>query len=232
MSEWTEQRLQRLYARYNCRFWAGRLPAVRVCISNLAVCYGEWDVGQWQIKIDIERHESNDREIRATLLHEMAHVAAGPGHNSKFWLQIERLLRQRAPITVGFPEAGGLQIVKNAVPKRLPQARRLLNKAHQQQQRRLEAQARRSGVQDITLTDEDLVREFADTDMAALPWSRALWIVGSRYGLLDVDGRPKDRRSTTIISRGKKVHYKTRRDVLETLRIKAFNQASREIRFH
>src|SRR5579864_3548090 len=107
MSEWTEQRLQRLYARYNCRFWAGRLRAVRVRISDLADCYGEWDVEQQQIRIDIERHANNDREIRSTLLHEMAHVAAGPWHKSKFWLQIERLLRQRAPITVGFPEAGG-----------------------------------------------------------------------------------------------------------------------------
>ena len=113
-----------------------------------------------------------------------------------------------------------------SVPKRFPLARRQLNEAHQQQQRRLEAQARRSGVEDIMLTDEDLVREFADDDIAARPWSRALWIVGSHYGLLDVDGRPKDRRSTTIISRGKKLHSKIRREVLETRRIKASHQAT------
>jgi hypothetical protein len=209
---------------YNRRFWAGHLPAVRVCISDLPDCYGEWDLEQRQIRIDIVRHSNNDHEIRATLLHEMAHVAAGPGHNSKFWLQIEHLLRQGAPVTVGFPEAGGLQIVKDAVPKRFPRARRLLNKAHQQQQRRLEAQARRSGVEDIMLTDEDLVREFADDDIAARPWSRALWIIGTRYGLLNIDRKPKDRRSATIISRGKKLHSKIRREILETLRIKASHQ--------
>jgi hypothetical protein len=44
------------------------------------------------------------------------HVAAGLQHNSKFWSQIEHLLRLGAPIIVGFAETGGLQFVKNAVP--------------------------------------------------------------------------------------------------------------------
>ena len=83
MSKWTEHRLQRLFVRYNCRFWHGRLRGVRVCISPLERCYGQWVYKHREIRIDIERHE-NDREIRSTLLHEMCHVAAGPDHNTKF----------------------------------------------------------------------------------------------------------------------------------------------------
>jgi hypothetical protein len=220
MSNWTEQRLQRLFDRYNLRFWGGRLPRVRVRVCDLD-CYGECDFEREEIRIDIDRHANNDREIRATLLHEMAHVAAGPGHSSKFWLQIENLLRKKAPISVGFPETGGLQIVKNAVPSRFPLARRMLNKVHDKEQRRLEALARRPGVEDYTMTDEDLVQEFADSTIAALPWKAAMWFIGSCYGLLDVDRKPTDRRSATIISRGKKLHYTTRRELLEAGRIKA-----------
>lgn len=51
----------------------------------------------------------SDREIRSTMLHEMGHLAAndaaGPDHGSKFLAQIESLLRQKAPLTIGFPEA-------------------------------------------------------------------------------------------------------------------------------
>ena len=92
MSKWTEQRLQRLFARYNRRFWAGHVREVRVRISGLDGNYGEWDVEQDEIRIDIARHGNNDRELRATLLHEMVHVVAGAGHGRKFWIQIERLI--------------------------------------------------------------------------------------------------------------------------------------------
>jgi hypothetical protein len=205
MSNWTESRLQRLFVRYNRRFWHGRLRGVRFCISPLERCYGEWLLKQREIRIDIDRHEGNDREIRSTLLHEMCHVAAGPDHNSKFWAEIERLLCRRAPIAVGFPETDGLQIVENAVPRRFLLARRLLNKVHRQQQRKLEAEARNSGREDLTLTEEDLLQEFADSDVASLRWKRALRLVGSKYGLLDIDGKPKDKRSARIISRARSI---------------------------
>jgi hypothetical protein len=106
-SLWTEQRLVYLFVRYNRRFWRGRLPKVRVCAVALEGSLGEWDTEEREIRIDV-RHQS-DREIRSTMLHEMAHLAAnataGHDHGSKFWAQIERLLRQKAPITIGFPEA-------------------------------------------------------------------------------------------------------------------------------
>jgi len=87
---------------------------VRIGISPLENCYGHCFIEQREIRIDIDRHDGNDREIRSTLLHEMCHVAAGPHHNSRFFLEIERLLRQKAPITLSFSETDGLQIVKNA----------------------------------------------------------------------------------------------------------------------
>lgn len=68
----------------------------------------------------------------------MCHVAAGSGHDSEFFAEIERLLRQKAPITLGFPETDGLQIVKNAVPRRFPLARRQLNRVHKREQRKSE----------------------------------------------------------------------------------------------
>ena len=220
MSNWTEQRLRRLFDRYNRRFWRNRLRGVRISITSLEHL-GEWDPKQREIRIDVDRHKGNDREIRSTLLHEICHVVAtGPGHNSKFWAEIERLLRRKAPISVGFPETDGLQLIENAVPRRFPLARLLMNKVYRQQQRDLETEARKSGMPDLVVTDEDLIREFADSEIACHPWKRALRVVGSRYGLLDVDGKPKDKRSVRIITSARKEHNKARRELLESNRIK------------
>jgi hypothetical protein len=219
---WTEPRLQLLFARYNRRFWRGLLPSVRARIAKLVDCYGEWDEERGEIRIDINRHP-NDREVRSTLLHEMIHVVAGEGHGSKFWFQIERLLRQKAPVTISFPETGGLENFKDAVPSRFPFARRALNAAHERQLRDREKAARtdrESGFDDVIMTDQDVAREFGECDAAALPWKRALWIVGSNFGLLDVDRRPKNRWAANIIEQGRKIHRQARREVLETRRIK------------
>jgi|ERR1700678_2560676 SprT-like family len=79
------------------------------------------------ITIDVERHKS-DREVRSTLLHEMAHAAASirgsRGHDPKFFAQLEKLLRLRAPIAIDTPEAGGVRILANLVPSRFPLLKR------------------------------------------------------------------------------------------------------------
>ena len=226
---WTEPRLQLLFTRYNRRFWRGLLPTARVRIAELVDCYREWDEERSEISIDIKRHP-NDREVRSTLLHEMVHVVAGEGHGSKFWFQIERLLGQKAPVTISFPETGGLKILKDAVPGRFPLARRALNAAHERQQRELEKAARtyrESGFDDEIMTDKDVASEFGECDAAALPWKRALWIVGSNFGLLNVDGRPKNRWAANTIEKGRKIHRQARREVLETRRIKTEFSAQR-----
>jgi hypothetical protein len=88
---WTVKRLERLYARYNWHFWQGRLPHIPVRIAQmkdeLGLYKGLYEPNPQRITLDIRKHK-NDREIRSTLLHEIAHAAAGERasevHGSKF----------------------------------------------------------------------------------------------------------------------------------------------------
>ncbi len=109
---WTQARLQRLFERYDRRYWRGKLSRVyAVEIADLSknrhlgICYRKTR----KIVLDITAH-SKDREIRATLLHEMAHAAdkskSRHDHGDGFLAQIEYLLRKRAPITLQMPELG------------------------------------------------------------------------------------------------------------------------------
>jgi len=104
--------LQRLFERYDRRYWRGKLSRV-YAVENadlsknrcLGICYRKTR----KIVLDITAH-SKDRERRATLLREMAHAAdnskSGHAHGDGFLAQIEYLLRQRAPITLQMPELG------------------------------------------------------------------------------------------------------------------------------
>jgi hypothetical protein len=223
-SLWTEQRLGYLFVRYNRRFWCGRLPKVRVCAVALEGHVGEWDAKVREIRIDV-RHQS-DREIRSTMLHEMAHLAtndaAGPDHGSKFWAQIESLLRQKAPLTIGFPEAPQVgYLVDDAIPKCFPLSRQKLNRLSTKEQRRLEREFRESDPEPIILKDQDIVEEFGDNQQTATrPWRVVLWAVGGKYGLIDVDGKAKNRRASRIIKQGRKAHQRVRREYLEGQRFR------------
>src|SRR5882757_8372543 len=119
-TKWTEGRLQHLFGHYNKTYWRGKLPQYAVRTRKLDDCVGICDYKSGEIVLDIDEHHS-DRGIRATLLHEMTHVAAGinsgpNGHGYKFWAQTEKLLRQGAPIEVGMSEAPGLRILAGVVP--------------------------------------------------------------------------------------------------------------------
>lgn len=110
-THWTEARLKRLFDRYNRKFWRGRLKSYTVRVKDLsgrtmATC----DDKLCALFIDAAKHKT-DREIRATLLHEMAHAATPkdyPAHGYQFWGQLEMLLRKGAPVSIGFPEASPL----------------------------------------------------------------------------------------------------------------------------
>jgi len=138
-SAWTEERLERLFVQYNRRFWGGRLPKIHIRIRNLGGFHGRIEWEHREILIDIDSH-STDREIRDTLLHELCHLATARkrGHGSAFWAEVEKLLRQKAPITAGCPEAPGLKILKDVVPTRFPLARRLMQKAERKRARDVE----------------------------------------------------------------------------------------------
>jgi SprT-like family len=99
---WTQSRLERLYRYYNRRYWQGRLPVyyIRiVCLADgtLALCSSK---AKRRISIDVAQCRS-DRELKASLLHEMCHVAARRpnadayarhgGHGRAFYRQLHKL---------------------------------------------------------------------------------------------------------------------------------------------
>lgn len=94
---WTDSRLARLFDRYNRRFWNGRLPKYSVIASDLyrgGLCKKR----ERQIFINLDTFRS-DKEIRATLLHEMAHAATRDSHGKYWQSEMERLAEEGAPIS-------------------------------------------------------------------------------------------------------------------------------------
>lgn len=73
-TNWTQVRMERLFARYNRRYWDGRLPSYAVAPERLDGCVGLCDSKARKITVDVDAHRS-DAEVRSTVLHEMAHVA-------------------------------------------------------------------------------------------------------------------------------------------------------------
>jgi hypothetical protein len=220
---WTELRLQRLFAYYNRRFWRGRLPTIHIRIRELMDALGRIEWEQREILIKVNAHK-NDREIRATLLHEMAHLGTRRklGHGSEFWAQIEHLLRQRAPVTVGDAETPDVRILQNVVPARFPLARRAVNRSEKKRAREIEKLARKHKLPTQTITDADIATQFYDA-AAEVTWRDALSIIGLEMGLLNVDGKPKDRWAAAVIAKGRRAHARGRRDHL------SWTKAQREL---
>ncbi len=92
-STWTDERLTRLFERYNKRFWSGKLPTYRVVVTTSRTG-GLCDRRKRQILMNVESFRS-DSEIRRMLLHEMAHIIA-LGHGKLFQRELERLIRAGA----------------------------------------------------------------------------------------------------------------------------------------
>lgn len=211
--QWTERRLQRLFTLYNRRFWRGSLPIVQISISDLGDSYGRIEWKRREIKIDIGLH-TNDRQIRATLLHEMAHLATPrkAGHGSEFWCQIERLLRQKAPITVAAPETPGLSILEDVVPRRFPLARRMMNRAEKQRQRKILKWIRKTGCDVEDIRKADITRRFEEVAYENLTWRQSLFAIGGEHGLIDVDGKATNRWAADLIVEGRRAHARGRRN--------------------
>jgi hypothetical protein len=212
---WTEQRLRRLFDRYNKTYWRGKLSHYAVRVRTLDDCVGICDYKSREILLNIDVHH-DDRRIRATLLHEMTHVAAPKsgldGHGYKFWAETERLLRQGAPIEVGMSETSGLRILADVVPRKFTLAHKAMGKAEAARQRPiLRALKIRPAVQ---LTDDDTLRAFtaAATEMTE---RAAVLTVGIKYGLLDVEGKPKSGRAAAVIAKGRKAFRVSRSEFLQ-----------------
>jgi hypothetical protein len=229
---WNNQRLERLFANYNRRFWAARLKAIPV---KLGACPGK-TMGYWQsgkgITVDVMRHPS-DREIRSTLLHEMCHHASGDtsglgGHGPKFFSQLERLLRQGAPVSIGSPETGGVVILSGVVPKRFPLCCALMEKAERQREKEVYAVAAKEhasfsgetiGLETIAGQVERLVSE-----NGVMP-NMAIKCVSAEYGLTNIEGKPTSRWAGKVLKAARKAAKRARHEYLaERRREEQFNR--------
>lgn len=136
--------------------------------------YGRWDCEARVLYVD-ETHHASDREVRATVLHEMVHPVLGRGgHHAPFWTQLEYLLSRRAPITVGFPELNERGSHLTIIPSRFRRCRRLFRPVYERQQRAIA----RLPVQ-TTLTPGDIEGECEDRAIEGAPW-RAIWSYQAR----------------------------------------------------
>jgi hypothetical protein len=186
---WNDDRLTRLFARYQLRYWPAsrRLNAYRIRASSLEgdAVRGRCDFEARVLHVDLSHHLS-DRELRATVLHEMIHAVVGRGgHHAPFWTQLEYLLSRNAPLTVGFPELGERGPHLRIIPPRYRRSRRLFRLLYERQQRAIE----RMKLQTVALRPKDIENECENAALAGVIW-HAIWPhQASTYGLVDLDGR-------------------------------------------
>jgi len=91
-----QEELQRLFDRYNRKYWRAQLPRYTVVVST------RWHGGYCAKRLraifihpDIA---ADDRRAKRTLLHEMSHAAAPSDHGKLWKAEMRRLKRQGAPI--------------------------------------------------------------------------------------------------------------------------------------
>lgn len=228
---WTAERLQRLYDRYNRLYFRGRLSHYRITAAPLpehimGLC--EWS--KRKLTIDLDKHTS-DRELRGTVLHEMGHAAAEKGehgHGIHFFAEVEKLLRQGAPITVNTPEGGQVEVLANLVPKRFSFLKRKMDRIEARRAKCINDMVKAKGISTRDVTEEEIVERFRDVDGgASLPWLAAVRAVGLEFALTDETGRPLTAFSRRMIAKGRKVHARARRDYLEDQRLMAMTPEER-----
>jgi hypothetical protein len=214
---WTEQRLRDIFARYNRKYWQGRLPLYRLVIRAMPNTMGLCDWKRKVITIDVEQHKS-DLEVRSTLLHEMAHAAASirgsRGHDPKFFAQLEKLLQLRAPIAIDTPEAGSVRILARLIPSRFPLLKQKIDLAEARRSKDIEKYTAEHNLHTQLITDDDILREFEDS-AAELTWRKAVIVVGLGNGMVDETGRPLTRWSRRLLEKAKRKHAQARRDHLQ-----------------
>ena len=116
----------------------------------------------------------------------MIHAVVGRGgHGAPFWTELESLLAQRAPISVGFPELGEHGVHLDVIPSRFKRCRKLFAPAYRKYQR----QIARLAVKSVDLTIEMFEQECFDMAVGGASW-RAIWGHQARtYGFVDLDNR-------------------------------------------
>jgi len=217
---WTEERLRDVFAPYNRKYWRGRLPVYQLVIATMPDAVGRCESTRKVITIDVEQHKS-DREVRSTLLHEMAHAAAfirgSRGHDLKFFAQLEKLLRLRAPIAIETPEAGSTRILANLVPSRFSLLKRRIDQLEARRAKAVEKFVAEHKLSSRVITDDDILGEFEEAAME-LTWKQAVIAIGLENGLVDETGRPLTRRSRRLLHNAKRRHARGRRNYLQLLK--------------
>jgi hypothetical protein len=213
VTRWTDQRLDRLFRRYNRLYWSGRLQSYSLRVEEPNSDYlGLCDDKKRTILIVVKGR--SDRAIRSTVLHEMCHAAAPrpENHGYAFWKQVEMLLRKRAPITIKNAEAPSISLLGGSIPARFPLSRKLVERLERRRQR-LVMRMLEGTTSGIVISKRNIIEEFGD-EASSFPWQKARLLLGHEYGLLDVGGNPKNKWATRIIEQGRKVHTKARREYL------------------
>jgi hypothetical protein len=193
------------------------LPVYGLVIATMPDAMGLCESKRKVITINVEEHKS-DRDVRSTLLHEMAHAAASirgsRGHDPKFFAQLENLLHLRAPIAIDTPEAGGVRILANLVPSRFPLLKSKIDDAEARRRNPIEKLIAEHDLPTTLITDDDILGEFEEA-ATELTWRRAVMRVGLQNGLVDETGRPLTRRSRRLLSKAKSRHARARRSYLQ-----------------
>jgi len=193
------------------------LPVYRFVIATMRDAMGLCDSTQKVITIDVERHKS-DREVRSTVLHEMAHAAAdirgSRGHDSRFFAEVEKLLYLGAPIAIDIPEAGGVRMLANLVPSRFPLLKRKIDRLEARRSSAIEKLIVERNLQARLITDDDILGDFEEAAME-LTWRKAVIAVGLENGLVDETGRPLTRWSRRVLDKAKSRHARARRNYLQ-----------------
>jgi hypothetical protein len=214
MKPWNDERLRKLFDRYNQLYWRGTLSGYRVEMADLSK-ERAWGICEWKTKtIRIDPRHRNSLSIRGTLLHEMAHAASRSGHTVPFFAQLERLLKRGAPVKVDAAEAGNVTILNDVVPKRFPLLRARMQHAENHRARRLLKYTREKKLETHTVTDDMIVLEFRDAAME-VTWKQALLFLGREYGLTDEGGRPVNAWARRVVRDGQRAYRRARRDHLE-----------------
>jgi hypothetical protein len=186
-----------------------------------------------RIVMDIVAHRS-DRDVRSTLLHEMAHLAAGPkniGHGAAFFAQVEALLAQGAPLRVDLGETQNHPLL-DSVPSRFKLTHQALERVYERRRRQIEQNIAR-GIE-INGTVVKVQREIPieacvenDFESAALEgctWKDSLFVLGRQFGLVDNDGRPLAG-AGALIRLARRTYLRVRRQVKQEERDRAWFDA-------
>jgi SprT-like family len=226
-TRWTQRRLEILFQEYNAQYFNGRLKNWGVAIGSLdkhkaiGLCESAWKqlhIDTDRIQIAAESSASADDEVRSTLLHEMAHAAARRmGHGYEFWEQIEKLLRQGAPVTLDSPEAPSSINFTDIIPKKFPLSRKAMEELEIQRARKVEQYAEKNHLKTQVVTDEHIITSFVDAAFS-MPFASEVDVVSAvaeRYGLFDISGKPKNSWAANIIVHGKKAYRDIKKDDFE-----------------